>query len=313
MFKVYITRKLPVVAKELLQNDGRFQVTENKKGLLPRRQLESVFKNYDAVLVTIPDKIDRKLLENTKVKVVSNYAIGLDNIDADYAKKRKIAVFNTPDIVTDSTADLTVALLLSFCRKINAADAFVKKNLWTSWDPDLFIGEELKGKIFGILGFGRIGRAVAKRVLAFGLQVVFYQPRSLKKIEIIPGCKKVSLEELFKISDYLSLHVPLTDQTASMLDLKKFQKMQKKPLVLNLARGGVIKTDDLVKALKKGLIRGAALDVTDPEPIPKQHPLLSFDNCLIVPHIGTATKECRFLMAQKAAENIIDFFNQKDF
>lgn len=308
MLKVYITRKLPSIAKELLEKDQRFSVEENAGGVLSREKLQSVLQNYDAVLSTIPDKIDQELLKEAKVKVISNYAIGLDNIDVASAKEKKIAVFNTPDIVTDSTADLTLALLLSFCRKIEKSGQYVKAGHWKEWDPDLFMGEELNGKTFGILGFGRIGRAVARRAVAFGLKVIFYQRHSVELPPELSFCSPVSLEELYQSSDYLSLHVPLTEETKGLLDFGAFQKMAKKPLIINMARGAVIKTDDLVLALQKKLLRGAALDVTDPEPISGSHPLLSFENCLIVPHIGTATKECRFLMAKCAAENILQFF-----
>jgi glyoxylate reductase len=306
MVKVYITRKIPQIAQELLEK--KFVVEINQKGVLPREKLADVLTEYDAVLSTIPDKIDQSLLEKAKVKVISNYAIGLDNIDTEFAKKKNIAVFNTPKIVTDSTADFTLALLLSSCRKIVPAAEFVKKNLWQEWDPDLFVGSELKGKTFGILGFGRIGQAVARRVLSFGLKVIFFQRRPITLSADLKECRQVSLEGLYQAADFISLHVPMTDETRHMVNLSAFQQMKKKPLILNLARGPVIKTDDLVEALSQKMIKGAALDVTDPEPI-AGHPLFKFDNCLIVPHIGTATEECRFLMAKKAAENIIEFFN----
>lgn len=306
--KVYITRKLPSIAKELLEAKG-FAVEENLDGVLDRSKLISAVQTYDALLTTIPDILDQEVLKNAKAKVISNYAIGLDNIDLAYAKQKKIAVFNTPGIVTDSTADLAMALLLSFCRRLEEAFSFVKDNAWKEWSPDLLLGDELKGKTLGVVGFGRIGQAVAKRALAFGMQVVFYQRSFINSLSFdLKGCRQVGLDELYQTADFLSLHVPLTEETRGMVDLTAFRKMQKRPLLLNLARGPVVKTADLIVALKEKLIRGAALDVTDPEPLPASHPLLQFDNCIVVPHIGTATRECRTLMAKKAAENIIAFF-----
>lgn len=304
MKKVFITRRLPGIAKETLL--PFFEVEENKKNEpLSSEYLKEIVSRYEGILSTIPDKFTKQVLENAKgLKVISNYAVGLDNIDLEFAKTKGIAVFNTPDVVTESTADLTFALLLALIRKIPQARQFVKDDKWRSWDPELFLGEELNGKILGIMGYGRIGKAVAKRALGFGLKVMFYNRPAPDEGSLL--AKPVELEELLKNSDYISVHLPLTDETRGIINLDMFRKMAKKPVILNIARGPIVDTNGLIDALKQGLIRGAALDVVDPEPISGRHPLCGLENCLIVPHIGTATSECRYNMAKLAAQNIID-------
>ncbi len=310
MKKAYITRRLPPVAKELLSRF--FSVDENSRNEpLPKEKLLEAVTAYDGILATVPDLFTKDVLARAhragRLKVISNYAIGLDNIDVGFAKENGIAVYNVPDVVTNSTADHAFALLLALIRKIPEAREFVRDGRWKAWDPELFIGDELNGKTFGIIGYGRIGRAVAKRAVGFGLRVIFYN-RSAVEIEpqLMDKVKQVSLDELFMQSDYISLHISLTNDTKNFIDIKAMEKMQKRPVLLNLARGGVVNTDDLVAALKNGLIRSAALDVTAPEPIGSSHPLCQLENCLVVPHIGTATKECREQMARCAAENIIN-------
>lgn len=171
----------------------------------------------------------------------------------------------------------------------------------------LFLGEELQGKYFGIIGLGKIGKAVAKRALGFGLKVLGYARSKFEQDDV----QQVPLEELYEKSHYISLHVPLTPETKGLINKEAIQKMKQKPVIVNMARGPVIVTDDLVQALKEGSVRGAALDVTDPEPIAPSHPLCHLQNCLIVPHIGSATVECRTLLAQKAAENLMRYFNDQ--
>lgn len=305
MKKIFITKKIPPIAKELLSE--HFQVDEyEKEGDISISELIKVVQNYDGMITLFNHQIDKNILSHAKrLRVIANYAIGLNNIDVGLAKKMGISVYNLPDIVTDSTADLTLALLLSLIRKICEARDYVLQDRWRSTNPLLFLGEELSGKTFGIIGFGRVGKAVAKRARAFGLNVVFHS-RSKQKD---PIAKQKSLEEVLHCSDYLSIHVPLTSETKGMIGQKEFQAMHKKPVLINMARGSVVDTQDLIKALEKGWVRSAALDVTDPEPISSDHPLCRFKNCLIVPHIGTSTKECRYEMAKKAAQNILMFFS----
>ena len=309
MKNVFITRRLPYIAKDILLD--KFEVSERSENSpCPNDRIIEIVKNYDAVLSTVSEKFDKTILsKRDKLKVISNYAVGLDNIDLKYAKSIGIAVYNTPDVVTNSTADLTFSILLSLIRRISPAQSFIKKNKWKSWDPELFLGEELSGKVFGILGFGKIGQAVAGRAIGFGLNIIYYDIEE-KNVESIldKHAKPVRLDDILEKSDYISIHLPLTNETEHLINRSTFDKMKKKPIILNMARGNIIKTVGLVEALKSGKIRGAGLDVTSPEPLPGNHPLCRLDNCIVVPHIGTATQECRYSMARLAAQNIIKHF-----
>lgn len=309
MKRIFITRRLPPIAKELLSK--HFIVDSSEENTpLPLPKLGEIVATYDGILTTVSEKITSELLADSSLQVISNYAVGLDNIDLAAAQQKGITVYNTPDVVTESTADMTFALLLAFVRKTRTAQDFVKSNEWNAWNPELFLGEELFGKIIGIIGFGKIGQAVARRAIGFGMQVVYYN-RSTKRIDNeFPASRvsQVDFASLLVQSDYISVHVPLTQETKNLIGKKEFIQMKKKPILLNLARGGVVNTDDLVEALRTKLIRGACLDVTYPEPLSGSHPLCQLDNCLIVPHIGTATVECRQAMAKIAAENIIRHF-----
>lgn len=315
MKTVFITRRLPNIAEQMLAK--YFKVIANKKNKpISNRQLLSAVSKYDAILSTVSDKFTTEIIGKKKnLQVISNYAVGLNNIDVPFAKKNNIAVYNTPDVVTESTADLTFALLLSLVRKIDGARRFVKENKWSRWDPEIFLGEELSGKIFGIIGFGRIGQAVARRAVGFGLRVI-YCNRTRKKPEnrhLANEMRQVKLKTLLKKSDYISIHVPLQNDTRHLINKKSIGDMKRNPVIINMARGEIIETGSLVGALRSGQIRGACLDVTDPEPLAGNHPLVNMKNCLVVPHIGTATVECRSAMAKLAAENIINhFYGQKN-
>ncbi|MDX8431655.1 MAG: D-glycerate dehydrogenase [Candidatus Algichlamydia australiensis] len=299
--RALITRKIPSIAKELLEKKYSVDVNESNRPLSKKDAIEAV-QNYDAILFTVADSFPADVIEQSKnLKILSGYSIGLNNIALDAAKQMGIAVFNIPDLITEPTADLTLALLLAASRRIVPANAYVKAGKWGEWDPALFCGEGLQGKTLGIIGMGRIGQAVAKRAEAFGINIVFTS-RSEKKIPY----EQVGLEKLLQVSDFITLHAPLTKETRGLLDLAKMEKMEKSPILVNMARGELIKTADLVTALKKGFVRAAALDVTDPEPLPGDHPLVKLDNCIIVPHIGGATLECRESMARRAAENILN-------
>ena len=310
MKKVFITRRLPSLAKEILQE--KFDVhSSDKNEPYPRNRLRNIVTDYDAVLATVSEKFDKSILKQKKrLKVISNYAVGLDNIDVKYAQSVGITVYNTPDVVTNSTADLTFSILLSLIRKISLAQDFIKQDKWKAWDPELFLGEELFGKVLGILGFGNVGQSVGRRAVGFGLDIIYYNIRK-KKVDsfLSEYVKPVNMNELIQKSDYISIHLPLTDETKGFINKGLIDKMQKKPIVLNIARGDIVNTDDLVAALKSGKIRGAGLDVTSPEPLSGDHPLCHLNNCIIVPHIGTATQECRNNMAQLAAQNIINHFS----
>ncbi len=310
MKKVFITRRLPAIAEETLEK--KFYVYGSRENEpYPRKLLPEIVGKYDAVLSTVTEKFDREILKQKgKLTVISNYAVGLDNIDVEFAKSLGIAIYNTIDVVTNSTADLTFSILLSLIRKILLAQVFIRNDNWNTWDPELFLGEELSGKVFGILGFGKIGQAVARRAFGFDLDIIFAN-RSDIDAKYYNGLKAtcVSFDELLAKSDFISIHLPLTDLTRGIINRQIISKMKRKPIIINMSRGEIVVTNDLLDALKRGKIRGACLDVTSPEPIRADHPLCQLENCIIVPHIGTATLECRHNMALLAAENIINHFN----
>ncbi|CAM0117215.1 2-hydroxyacid dehydrogenase [Rhabdochlamydiaceae symbiont of Dictyostelium giganteum] len=306
MKRIYITRPLMPIAHEMLSH--YFHVEQNREDrALLKSELIQVMQTFDGVLSTLIDPFDEEVLSYAEtLKVISNCASGLDNIDQEMALKKGIKVFNVPHATTDSTADLTLAILLALIRKVPKARDYVKEGLWKGWDPSLFLGEELKGKTWGILGYGDIGKAVAKRALGFGLKVIAHSRKGF--ISSHENILSVSLEELYQTSDYLSLHVPLTEETSGMIHQGAFLQMKKRPVLINMARGKVVVTKDLLEALSRGWIRAAALDVTDPEPIDSTHLLCHHDNVLILPHIGSATTECRSQMARQAAENLVSYF-----
>lgn len=308
MLKVLITKKIPSIAQELLRKQFAVDIYQNPS--ISPSEMKNFIQEYDVILSSTLDVLDKEILQNsTRLQVISNYAVGLDNIDVTYAESKGISVYNLPDIVTESTADTTFAIFLALVRNIPRAVQYVRDDQWKTWIPGLFDGEELSNKTFGIWGFGRTGRAVAKRALGFGLKVIFYHYKNQNLSNIDSQLyQQVSMEKFLSCSDYISLHVPLKKDTYKMVNQQVFNRMEKRPILLNMSRGAVVDTDDLVKALKEKKIRGAALDVTDPEPLPGDHPLCRLDNCLVVPHIGTDTFECRYKMAEVAAQNIINHF-----
>ena len=305
--KIFITRPLPSIAGKLLQE--HFHVTENKNNFLSQEELIDIVQHYDGVLSTVADSFTQDILQKKqKLEVISNYAIGVDNIDIKTAKNQHIAIYNLPDVVTNSSADHTMAIFLALIRKICPASRYVKDNKWKYWQYDLFLGEELFDKNFGIIGMGRIGEAVAKRAASFGMHIYFYNRTKKQMPSDMQNFQQVTLDELFSVADYLSLHVALSEQTKHLIDAAAIAKMKKNPVIINMARGAIVKLDDLYQALKEKKIRAAAMDVTEPEPLSGDHPICALENCLITPHIGTSTQECRFIMAKKAAENIIKHF-----
>lgn len=251
-------------------------------------------------LLTIP--VNANLLAKApRLRVISNMAVGVDNIDIAACTQRGIPVGNTPGVLTESTADLTMALMLSISRNLLQAreDALVGK--WKTWSPTGWLGVELNGATLGIIGMGKIGRAVARRARSFGMHILYYdtQPVADTSGTLLP------LEELLKQSDFICLHTPLTKETFHLLDSSRFKLMKNTAYLINTSRGSVIDQEALIYALSTGKLAGAALDVTDPEPLPHSHPLYQLPNCLIVPHIGSATTNTRRKMAELACENLL--------
>lgn len=307
--KILITRKIDLSAVTILNEKFDVDYIALNEPLSYNFLLDNIYK-YDGVLSTITEKFDEGIMEASKkkLKIISNMAVGTDNIDLKAADKYGIKVFNTPDVVTDSTADFTIALGLSFLRQIIDANLFIKENKWKKWDPDIFNGRSLRDLSWGIIGFGRVGKAVAERLKGFGIKIFYYDITEVNDSFNYDFVEYLEFDKLLKLSDVISIHTPLNENTKNLINYPAFQKMSKKPLLINMARGAIINSFDLVNALQEGLISGAALDVFDPEPISSDHPILKFKNVLITPHIGTATIECRRDMAIMAAKNIIKFF-----
>lgn len=251
-------------------------------------------------LLTIPVGIEElKLAPN--LQVVSNMAVGVDNIDIKACTIQGIPVGNTPGVLTEGTADLTMALLLAAARKIPQANSDAKEGRWKTWSPTGWLGKDLSGATLGIIGMGKIGRAVARRAAGFGMKIIFCDTDN--NDETIGS--SVSLNELIKQSDFISLHVPLTTETHRLINDQTINLMKPEAILINASRGPVVDTQALYHALNTNRIAAAALDVTDPEPLPPDDPLYSLPNCLIVPHIGSATENTRRRMAELACENLI--------
>jgi glyoxylate reductase len=303
--RILVTRRIYPSAIAMLKDAG-FEVVsfESNKPLDPIYLSENIDK-FDGILTCISEKIDSEIILKAKgkLKIISNMAVGLDNIDVRAASESGIRVFNTPDVVTGPTADMTLALAFTLIRKIKESDEFVRKGEWKAWDPEIFIGRNFSSLTWGIIGYGNIGKAVAKRLSGFGMKIIFNDPEVDRPDEF---ASDADIPELLGTSDIISLHMPLTEKTAWFVDSEKLNCMKNTSILINMARGGVVNTIDLINALRNKKIAGAALDVFDPEPVTGTNEILSFDNVIITPHIGTATLECRREMAEMAARNIIE-------
>jgi glyoxylate reductase len=292
--RVFVTRRLPGGALDRLAAEHEVEVWPER---LPpgRDELLRRAPTLDGLLPLLTDPIDGELIAAApRLRAISNYAVGVDNIDLDAATARGIPVGNTPDVLTDSTADLAVALMLGIGRRLAEGDAFVRRGAWHTWEPELLLGHDLHGATVGVVGFGRIGRAVARRLDGFACEVL-HTSRS----------GGVALDELLERSDFVTLHTPLTPETRGLIDRQALARMRPTAYLVNTARGPVVDTDALVRALHDGQIAGAALDVTDPEPLPGDHPLLRTPNLLVLPHLGSATHATRERMAEMAVDNLL--------
>ncbi len=251
-------------------------------------------------LLTIP--VTQSLLEKApRLRVVSNMAVGVDNIDIQACTRRKIPVGHTPGVLTEATADLTMALLLSIARSLPQASLDAREGRWKTWAPAGWLGVELTGTKLGIIGMGKIGKAVARRAAGFGMHVKYCDPEPRPEVT----AERVSMDDLLQTSDFVSLHAPLTQATRHLIDRAALARMKPAAILINAARGALVDTPALVAALQNHTIAAAALDVTDPEPLPVDHPLFSLPNCLVLPHIGSATQQTRRKMAELACENLL--------
>jgi lactate dehydrogenase-like 2-hydroxyacid dehydrogenase len=274
----------------------------------PRAALLEAVAGCAGVLTLLTDKVDDEFLDaaGPQLKVVSNYAVGFDNVDVAACTARGVAVGNTPGVLTETTADLAWALLMAAGRRLPEGDRYVRAGKWKTWGPLLLLGPDINGATIGIVGFGRIGQAVARRAMGFGMTIVYHDVhRAEAAVEAAYGATFLPLEELLARADFVSLHVNLTPETTGLIDAEKLGWMKSTAVLVNTSRGPVVDPHALATALRDGTIFAAALDVTDPEPIPADDPLLSLDNCLVVPHIASASRATRGKMAQMAAANLL--------
>ena len=259
-------------------------------------------REVEGLLSLLTDSVDAELIGLApNLKVISNCAVGVDNVDLAAATHRGIPVGNTPDVLTDATADMAFALLLAAARRIVEGVAYVRAGKWKTWNLQLLLGADLGGATLGIIGFGRIGKAVARRAQGFGLRIVYSDPMTSPAL----GAELTDLESLLSESDFVSLHVPLTSKTRHMINASTLAKMKPNAILINTSRGPVIDHAALREALQEGRIGAAALDVTEPEPLEPDDPLLKLDNCIVVPHLGSASKRTREQMAMLAANNLL--------
>jgi glyoxylate reductase len=294
MAKVFVTRRLPFEALDRLREVHDVDEWPGDMPPGPEEMREGVAE-AEGLLSLVTDRVDAAILEAApRLRAIANMAVGTDNIDLEAASARGIPVGNTPDVLTDATADLAFALLLALARRIVPGAAKVRGGHWLTWEPAGDLGADLAGATLGVIGWGRIGQAVARRADGFGMDVI-HSSRS----------SGLRLEELLARADFVSLHTPLTPETWHLIDTDALARMKPTSLLINTARGGVVDQDALRDALHAGEIAGAALDVTDPEPLPADHPLLDAPNLLVVPHVGSATVRTRAKMAAMAVENLL--------
>ncbi|KLU05839.1 Glyoxylate reductase [Rhodopirellula islandica] len=305
--RVLVTRQTPGESLQRLREVCEVEVWPET---MPpsREELCRLVKGRHGLLTMLSDRIDGEMMEiaGDQLAVISNYAVGFNNIDVDAAKTRGIAVGNTPDVLTDATADLAVALLFAASRHVLPAGNQVREGEWKTWEPTGWLGVEPAGKTLGIVGMGRIGRATARRLVGgWGMNLLYTSRSDQAEVEKELGGRRVELDTLLAESDFVSVHVALTDETRNLIDAEAISKMKSTSVLVNTARGEIVDQDALVEALENRSIFGAGLDVTTPEPLSAEHPLVKSAHCVILPHIGSATHTSRNAMAEIAVDNLI--------
>ena len=304
--KVYITRQLFPEAIKILEKVAQVDVFEGEDDPVPRDLLLKKVEKIDGLLPMLTDNIDAELMDRAKnLKVVSNYAVGYNNIDVDAATERGIMVTNTPDVLTDTTADTAFVLLMAISRRLVEVDKYVRDGRWVrAWGPKMLLGSDVTGKTLGIIGIGRIGSALVPRAKGFRMKVLYNDMMRSPEKEKSLGIEYREFDELLMEADYVSVHVPLTAETQHLIGGRELSLMKPTAYLINTSRGSVVDESALYKALKSRVIAGAALDVHEKEPVDPDDPLLGLDNIIMAPHIGSATVETRIAMAVRAATNL---------
>jgi glyoxylate reductase len=308
---VLVSHELPEGWLDLLDNSCDLVVGPPEGDRLVEA-LEAKLPEAEGLFVLLTIKVDEEMLALApNLKVVSNMAVGFDNIDIEACTRRGIPVGNTPGVLTDGTADLTMAIMLAAARRLFEANRDARQGRWTTWSPTGWLGMDLMGARLGIIGLGKIGTAVARRAYGFGMQILYADPHHNQVLEDEISAKYLEIRDLLEAADIVSVHVPLSEQTRHMINKEALQLMKPDSLLINTSRGPIVDQDALVHALKDGLIAGAAVDVTDPEPLSPDNELFKLDNCLVVPHIGSATWNTRRRMAERACENLLAGLNDQ--
>ena len=313
MPNVFVTRRIPEVGPRKLRQQAGWEVRQwDSDDVIPRDRLLAAIRGCDAVLSLLTERVDAEFLDaaGPQLKVVANMAVGFDNFDVPEMTRRGVIGTNTPDVLTDTTADLAFALLMATARMLPQAQKYVFEGKWKTWGPLLFLGQDVHHATLGLIGLGRIGAAMARRASGFDMRVVYYDAYRRQDLEEQYGyAYRPSVEAVLREADFVSLHTPLSAETHHLMNAERLAMMKRTAVLINSSRGPVVDPKALYEALKNGTIWAAGLDVTEPEPLPVNDPLLTLDNCLVVPHIASASIKTRDAMSELAADNIIEVLN----
>ena len=305
--KIFLTRTLHDFALKELKKKFQVEVHTGKIPI-PKNSLKSKIKQVDGLICFPYDQINKEVIQSAKnLKVISTFSVGYDHIDTKFAKEKKIRVGYTPEVLTNATADMAFALMIDSLRRISEGERIIRKQKWKQiYGAYDYVGLDLQGKTLGIIGLGRIGKTFAKRAKAFDMKIIYHNRKQISKTdEKKLGVKYTTFNKLITQSDIISIHVPHTDETNQMFNMKIFRKMKKTSFLINTSRGKVVNEKDLVVALKQKIIGGAGLDVFETEPISKNHQFLKLENVVLAPHVGSSTKETRTKMAKITVKNLI--------
>jgi len=303
--RVFITRKPPIHVLEDLKEYFDVDTWDFEESNVPREHLLTDIEKYDGLLCLLTENVDEEVLsKGESLKVVSNLAVGFNNIDVALATQKGVMVTNTPGVLTETTADLTFALLMATSRRIIEASAILREGQWKTWSPMFLTGMDIHGSTLGIIGLGDIGAAVARRAKGFNLNLLYHNRSRKENLESELGIEYRDLPGLLKESDFVVILTPFTKETENLITINEFKLMKKTAILINTARGGIVNEEDLAKALSDGLIWGAGLDVFVEEPVPLNHPLLRLPNVVTLPHIGSASIQTRTKMWELAAKNL---------